>query len=142
MILNQYDEVLVSTRISLKNHYHHDVWQFPGGFQEYGESFEQTAKREVKEECDADIELDKIKFLNVMNVLYVEADYHNVGINMATRVDKETFTFKTTEPHKNTEWRWVKWDEFIKKERLFIPFKYFFEQGFKDLNKIKAILDK
>lgn len=32
-----------------------------------------------------------IKFLSVMNVLYLEADYHNVGIFMFTKVDKDNF---------------------------------------------------
>ena len=67
------------------------VWQFPGGYQEYGESWEQTAEREVKEECDADLKLDRLKFLTVMNVLYLEANYHNVGIFMFTQVVKKEF---------------------------------------------------
>ena len=81
MILNEHDEVLCSQRIA-PGTLHHLVWQFPGGYQEYGESWEQTAKREVKEECDADLIIEQIKFLAVMNVLYLEADYHNVGIFM------------------------------------------------------------
>ena len=58
------------------------AWQFPGGYQEYGESWEETAQREVLEECDALIPLGDLKFLTVMNVLYLEANYHNVGIFM------------------------------------------------------------
>ena len=42
----------------------------------------------MKEECDAELELDKIKFLTVVNVLYLEADYHNVGIFMFCQVTK------------------------------------------------------
>ncbi len=83
MILNEDDEVLCSQRLA-PGTLHHLVWQFPGGYQEYSESWEQTAKREVKEECDADLDLEKILFLTVMNVLYLEADYHNVGIFMFT----------------------------------------------------------
>ena len=62
-----------------------------------------------------------------MNVLYTEVNYHNVGIFMCAKVDKDAFTFRNTEPEKCTDWHWVKWDEFIAKEAdsLFIPFKYF-----------------
>lgn len=76
-----------------------------------------------------------------MNVLYLEAGYHNVGIFMGARVDKETLRFRNMEPEKCTDWQWCKWDEYVQKERLFIPFKYFFEKGFKDLNKVKSMLD-
>jgi hypothetical protein len=38
MILNELDEVLVSQRL-LPGTAFHKVWQFPGGYQEYGESF-------------------------------------------------------------------------------------------------------
>ena len=31
------------------------------------------------------------------------------------------------EPDKNTDWRWVKWDEFLLLKPHFIPFKYFWE---------------
>ena len=72
-----------------------------------------------------------------MNVLYLEADYHNVGIFMLAKVKKDEFSFRNTEPDKCTDWRWVNWDTFLTFEPKFIPFKYFFDQGFSDLNKIK-----
>ena len=141
IILNQHDEVLTSQRLAPNNPAFHMKWQFPGGYQEYGESFAQTAQREVQEECDASLDLESIKFVTVMNVLYTEANYHNVGIFMLAKVDKDTFTFRNTEPEKCTDWHWVKWAEFIAKETdsLFIPFKYFWEQGYKDLDKLKRL---
>ena len=42
IILNQFDEVLASQRIDPGTVFH-NVWQFPGGHQEFGESFERTA---------------------------------------------------------------------------------------------------
>ena len=45
-----------------------------------------------------------------MNVLYLEADYHNVGIFMFVKVSKEAFSFKNLEPEKNTDWQWMHWD--------------------------------
>ena len=85
MILNEHDEILTSQRIEPGTVFH-DNWQFPGGHQEYGESFEQTAQREVLEECGAHLPLEDIKFVNVMNVLLTEHGYHNVGIFMFCHV--------------------------------------------------------
>ena len=92
IILNQYDEVIASQRKDPGTAFQ-DVWQFPGGHQEYGESFEFTAQREVLEECGAHLPIEDIKFVTVMNVLYTEVGYHNVGIFMFCKVDKHTFTF-------------------------------------------------
>ena len=82
------------------------------------------------EECGAHLPLEDIKFVTVMNVLYTEVGYHNVGIFMLCKVAKEGFTFENCEPDKCTDWSWVPWEEFMGKENLFVPFKYFFEQGF------------
>ena len=73
-----------------------------------------------------------------MNVLLTEHDYHNVGIFMFAKVTKAEYEWQTLEPEKNTAWRWCAWDEFTKLEPKFIPFKYFFEQGYTTLDKIKA----
>ena len=136
MILNQHDEVLVSQRIAPGTTFHH-VWQFPGGHQEFGESFERKAQREVAEECGAEIPIEEFKFVTVVNVLFTEHGYHNVGIFMFCKVDKDSFTFENSEPDKCTNWEWIHWDSFMQKEPLFIPFKYFFEQGFGSLEKVK-----
>lgn len=79
------------------------------------------------EECDATLSLESLRFVTVMNVLYTEADYHNVGIFMFAPVIKADFTFRNTEPEKCTDWQWVAWSDFVQKENLFIPFRYFFE---------------
>ncbi len=54
-----------------------------------------------------------------------------------TEVRKSEFKFETTEPDKNTEWQWMKWEVFRELPNLFNPFKYFFEQGFRELEDIK-----
>ena len=81
--------------------------------------------------------LEDIKFVTVMNVLFTEHGYHNVGIFMLCLVDKQTFTFENKEPEKCTDWHWIHWDQFMQQSPLFIPFKYFIEQGFQDLDKVK-----
>ena len=70
-----------------------------------------------------------------MNV--IDAEYHNVGVYTYVDVVKAETPFKTTEPEKNTEWRWVPWSEFVNLKPYFAPNKLFFEMGYKDLNKIR-----
>ncbi|RLG92300.1 MAG: hypothetical protein DRO36_01835 [Candidatus Hecatellales archaeon] len=42
-------------------------WALPGGMVEYGETVEETAKREVKEETNVDVEVEKL--LGVYNLI-------------------------------------------------------------------------
>ena len=67
MILNEQDEVLVSQRIDSRPLFD-GAWQFPGGHQEFGESWAQTSYREVLEECDLELDVKKIKVIEVMDV--------------------------------------------------------------------------
>ena len=136
MILNENDEILVSQRKVPGTPFDQN-WQFPGGYQEFGESWQETSRREVKEECDLELDPSQIKVVEVLNVVDQESGYHNVGVYTYTEVKKEQAKFKTTEPHKNTEWRWVPWSEFVTLKPYFIPNKYFFELGYNDLNKIR-----
>ena len=125
MILNEFDEVIVSQRKEPGTLFH-DCWAFPGGYQEYGESWAQTSYREVLEECALELDEQQIKVLEIMDIQFLEANYHNVGVFTFIQVKKDKTHFSTTEPHKNSDWRWVAWKDFIKKKPLFIPFKYFF----------------
>lgn len=52
-----------------------DGWEFPGGKVNDGETEEKALKREIKEELDADIEIDKF-------ICSVEYEYPNFFLNM------------------------------------------------------------
>ena len=90
MILNEYDEIICSQRLQ-EGHPFHLKWQFPGGFLEFGESFEECAAREVLEECGSILDPAKIRYITTMNVRGVEFGYHNVGMFMLTQVKKDEF---------------------------------------------------
>jgi len=58
-LFNEKDEVLMQFRTD------YNMWGFPGGAMELGESFEETASRELKEETNLDIDdLVSIKVLS------------------------------------------------------------------------------
>ena len=59
MILNEFDEVLVSQRIE-PGKVGHQKWQFPGGHLEFGESFESCTVREVEEEAGVLLPEDRV----------------------------------------------------------------------------------
>ena len=75
--------MLVSQRLQ-EGHTFHLKWQFPGGYLEFGETFEECAAREVMEECGVKLEKERIRYVATMNVRGVEFDYHNVGIFMVS----------------------------------------------------------
>mgnify|MGYP001566690435 FL=1 len=74
---------------------------FPGGHLELGESFAQTAIREVKEETG--IEIQNLKFQFIANLIkYYPKHYVHIGLvaNWKKGVPK------VLEPHKTEQWQW------------------------------------
>ena len=61
----------------------------PGGKLELGESFEECAQRELKEELNLDLEMNHIKYLTTLNVIIKEEGVHWVNIFMATVIDEK-----------------------------------------------------
>ena len=55
-----YDDDFNFILIKRKNDPYKDCWALPGGFVEYGESVEDAAVREAKEETSIDVELEEL----------------------------------------------------------------------------------
>ncbi|PJE75953.1 DNA mismatch repair protein MutT [Candidatus Uhrbacteria bacterium CG10_big_fil_rev_8_21_14_0_10_48_11] len=72
-----------------------------GGHLEHGESFEECARRECREE--AGIEIQNVRFLFLMNVKRY-APKHYVHINLVA--DWKSGEPKNMEPDKGGEWQW------------------------------------
>lgn len=81
-------------------------YSFPGGHLEYGESFEDCARREVREECG--IEIKDLGFQYLANVtVYEPKHYVHIGM-IAEWASGEP---RVMEPDKAEEWKWYALDE-------------------------------
>jgi len=80
-------------------------WTMPGGKFEFGESFEDGAKRELMEETG--IVLEKVKVICVNNNKVDDAHFVTVGF-FSEFFDGEA---QVMEPDEITEWRWFDLDD-------------------------------
>jgi len=77
-------------------------WTFPGGGIEFGETLEQCAAREAKEE--AGIEVEAVKLLKVINHFPPGEKQHWVNPIFEARL--VSGSPKVMEPHKISKWAW------------------------------------
>jgi 8-oxo-dGTP diphosphatase len=94
-----------------------NVWTMPGGKLEFGESFEEGAKRELKEETGLDVKIDDLEVLCLNNDMNEHAHFLTVGL-----IAKKTNGVpQIMEPDEITEWGFFGLDELP--ENLFEPSK-------------------
>ena len=102
LIQNEKGEVLLGLR---KSSHGAGEWNFPGGHLEFGEKLFETAKREVKEETD--LEVQEFELVSVADEMrYIKTDgkhYLNIGIRAKYKGGEP----KVMEPTKCEEWKWV-----------------------------------
>ena len=109
LIINSKKEILLG--------YSHDVYQFPGGHLEDGETLNNCLKREIKEETGMDISLDDLE--PFMLIKYYTKNYLNRGKNRCNKIyyfvvntDKEINLDETNytkeEKEGNYELRYIK----------------------------------
>ncbi|MDO8530160.1 MAG: NUDIX domain-containing protein [bacterium] len=81
-------------------------YSIPGGHMEYMESFEECARREVKEETG--LEVENMRFLSLSNnKKYLPKHYVEVGFVAEWKSGEA----KTLEPDKIGDWKWYNIDE-------------------------------
>ncbi|CAF3401895.1 unnamed protein product [Rotaria sp. Silwood2] len=115
------DSVLISKRLSSHGK---GYYQLPGGHLEYGESFEECAQRELKEETNLNYSSSSLKLVYVTNSIFSQEDggpKHYVTLFMKAIIYDDS-TLKCLEPEKNSDWIWVKWKD-LTRMKLFDPLK-------------------
>ena len=92
-------KVLIGERLSSHGA---GTWQLPGGHLEFGETFEETARREVYEETG----LKDIDIAGLVSV-YNERDYGKHYINLSVLAHSDSGEPYAREPEKARNWSWV-----------------------------------
>ncbi|PIA63455.1 hypothetical protein AQUCO_00201060v1 [Aquilegia coerulea] len=123
-LMKEGNSVLLGKRLSSIGH---STFALPGGHLEFGESFEDCAAREVKEETGLDIE--KIEMLTVTNnILEEPKPSHYVTIFVRAVMRDPLQTPQNLEPNKCDGWDWYKWNDLPKP--LFLPLEKMVHNGF------------
>ncbi|XP_030960722.1 geranyl diphosphate phosphohydrolase-like [Quercus lobata] len=106
----------------------HSTFSLPGGHLEFGESFEECASRELKEETGLDIK--QMELLTVKNHLFLEEPEpaHYVTIFMSAVLANPEQVPQNLEPHRCDGWDWYGWDNLPKP--LFRPLEKMVQAGF------------
>ncbi|KAG0024687.1 Nudix hydrolase 15, mitochondrial [Podila clonocystis] len=88
------------------------TWQIPGGFLDFGESFEECAARETFEETDMTLPKGSLRFFTANNNILAESGRHFVDIFMAAMIGGDPVA-KIMEPLKCERWEWITQDELL-----------------------------
>lgn len=111
-----------------KNSHGEGSWCFPGGHLEFGESWEECARRETLEETG--LEIENIRFATATNDLFKKENKHYITILMvADWVEGEA---RILEPEKCEKWDWFDWNE--QPSPLFMPQQNLNKKNFNPLN--------
>ncbi len=115
-------KVLLGQRL---NAHGEGTWCFPGGHLEFGESWEDCARREVKEETG--IAVTNIKYVACTNDIFTDESKHYITVYM--QADWKSGTARVLEPDRMVKWQWFEWDSLPKP--FFLPLQHLVESGFR-----------
>lgn len=117
-IFNQKNQVLLGLR---KSKHGENTWCPPGGHMEFGETNEQAAIREAKEETNLDLNPQNIKLCGLTNDFFPENNRHYITLHFFCHDFKGTP--ELMEPNKCVQWQWFDVDKLP--ENLFLSNRNF-----------------
>ncbi|KAM3087944.1 hypothetical protein ACMFMG_002012 [Clarireedia jacksonii] len=88
-----------------------NTWGLPGGHLEFGESFEECAEREVKEETG--LAVAETRFLTATNDVMEGDGKHYVTVFMVCRCKERDEEARVLEPEKCERWEWIGWEDIV-----------------------------
>lgn len=121
LIFNEHNQVLLGKRTG--SHGLH-TWGPPGGHLEFGETFEECAMRETKEETGLDISHPQL--IGFTNDIFEDEDKHYVSVFLKASLPPYQ-QVSNCEPHKILEWGWFCLNNLP--SPLFLPLKNFLQQA-------------
>ncbi|MEL6821840.1 MAG: NUDIX hydrolase [Calditrichota bacterium] len=124
IVLNDSGQILLGERIGSHGA---NTWCSPGGHLEFGESVEECAQRETREE--AGIEIKNIRSGPYTNDYFEEENKHYVTAFVIT--DSFEGTPQICEPEKCLQRQWFDWNQ--QPSRLFLPNRNLLLSGFNPL---------
>lgn len=108
-----------------KNAHGEGSWSFGGGHLEFGETWEQCAKREMAEECGTTIR--NVRFGSVTNDIFEKEGKHYITLFVIA--DHDSGEVKVLEPDKCERWEWFDWDHLP--TPLFLPIQNLLKTDFR-----------
>jgi 8-oxo-dGTP diphosphatase len=96
-------KILMGKRINISGH---GQYAGPGGHLEFGETIEECAARETKEE--ANIEIENIKVISLATLLFDGSTRHYIDIGVVA--DWKAGEIQNLEPTKREDWAWYELD--------------------------------
>lgn len=121
-LFNAQRQLLLGLR---KSKHGEGTWCPPGGHLEYGESFEQAAVRETKEETGLLIKEENTSISGVTNDFFEESGKHYITIHLTAH--KFEGQPVVCEPNKCAEWKWFDLNNLP--EKLFLPAAQFLKKN-------------
>jgi len=115
IIITRNNQVLLLKRLNVHGA---GNWSTPGGHLEYGETPEECAAREVKEETNLDI--FNISFKAITNDVFVTENKHYITIWM--QAEYQSGEAIVSAPYESSEIGWFDWDKLPLP--LFLPFQH------------------
>jgi 8-oxo-dGTP diphosphatase len=122
VIIIKDNKILLGKR---RNAHGEGSWCYPGGHLEFGESWEECSRREVREEVG--IEIKNLRFGTITNDIFKNEHKHYITISMIS--DFESGEVTLMEPDKCDKWEWFEWDNLP--SPLFLPTINQLKEGFK-----------
>jgi 8-oxo-dGTP diphosphatase len=98
-----------------------NAWNAPGGHMEFGETLEETARREVEEEVG--VTMSDLKFRTLTNDVFEDGSKHYITIWMEAKY--ESGEPKVKAPYEESEIAWFTWDSLP--QPLYLPIRHLLE---------------